>query len=146
VEAVKLGLADGTVDAIATDHAPHAPESRDLPFDQAPPGMLGLQTALALAVSELDLPLQRVLALLSWQPAALVGLDPIGGGGQGGPIVPGAPANLCVIDPTATWTVDPSALASRSRNTPYAGRRLTGQVRHTVFRGEPVVIDAEAQR
>jgi dihydroorotase len=146
VEAVKLGLADGTVDAIATDHAPHAPESRDLPFDQAPPGMLGLQTALALAVSELDLPLQRVLALLSWQPAALVGLDPIGGGGQGGPIVPGAPANLCVIDPTATWTVDPSALASRSRNTPYAGRRLTGQVRHTVYRGEPVVIDAEAQR
>jgi dihydroorotase len=146
VAAVKLGLADGTVDAIATDHAPHAPESRDLPFDQAPPGMLGLQTALALAVSELDLPLQRVLALLSWQPAALVGLDPIGGGGQGGPIVPGAPANLCVIDPTATWTVDPSALASRSRNTPYAGRRLTGQVRHTVYRGEPVVIDAEAQR
>jgi len=60
--------------------------------------------------------------------------------------VPGAPANLCVIDPTATWTVDPSALASRSRNTPYAGRRLTGRVRHTVFRGEPVVIDAVAQR
>ncbi|MGP0108992.1 MAG: dihydroorotase [Acidimicrobiales bacterium] len=146
VEAVKLGLADGTVDAIATDHAPHAPESKDLPFDQAPPGMLGLQTALALAVGELDLPLPRVLALLSWQPAALVGLDPTGGGGQGGPIVAGAQANLCVIDPTATWTVDPSALASRSRNTPYAGRRLTGQVRHTVFRGEPVVIDAEAQR
>jgi dihydroorotase len=146
VDAVKLGLADGTVDAIATDHAPHAPEAKDLPFDQAPPGMLGLQTALALAVTELDLPLHLVLALLSWQPAALAGLDLPGGGAQGGPIVPGASANLCVIDPTATWTVEPSALASRSRNTPYAGRRLTGQVRHTVFRGEPVVIDAAAQR
>ncbi len=146
VEAVKVGLADGTVDAIATDHAPHAPESKDLPFDQAPPGMLGLQTSLGLAITELDLPLARVLALLAWQPAALAGLDPAHGGGQGGPIVPGAPANLCVIDPAATWTVDASALASRSRNTPYAGRRLTGQVRHTVFRGEPVVIDAEAQR
>jgi dihydroorotase len=93
-------------------------------------------------VTELELPLSRVLALLSWQPAAIAGLTE----DHGGPVVPGAAANLCVIDPTATWTVDPSALASRSRNTPYAGRRLTGQVRHTVFRGEPVVIDAEAQR
>ena len=58
----------------------------------------------------------------------------------------GLPANLCVIDPTATWAVDPTALASRSRNTPYAGRTLTGRVRHTVCRGEPVVVDGEAQR
>jgi dihydroorotase len=87
-----------------------------------------------------------VLALLCWQPAAIAGLDAAHGGGQGGPIVPGAVANLCVIDPTATWTVDPAALASRSRNSPYAGWTLTGRVRHTVFRGEPVVIDAEAQR
>jgi dihydroorotase len=55
-------------------------------------------------------------------------------------------ANLCVIDPALTWTVDPSALASRSRNTPYAGRKLTGRVRHTVLRGEPVVVGGEAQR
>ncbi len=146
VDGVKAGLADGTVDAIATDHAPHAPELKDLPFDQAPPGMLGLQTALPLAIGELALPLGHLLALMSWQPAAIAGLDGARGGGQGGPIVPGAAANLCVIDPTARWTVDPVALASRSRNTPYGGRRLTGQVRHTVFRGEPVVIDAEAQR
>ena len=146
VDAVKAGLADGTIDAIATDHAPHAPESKDLPFDQAPPGMLGLQTALSLALGQLDLPLTRVLALMSWQPAAIAGLDVGHGGGQGGPIVPGAPANLCVIDPSARWTVDPAALASRSRNSPYGGWDLTGQVRHTVFRGEPVVIDAEAQR
>ena len=58
----------------------------------------------------------------------------------------GAEANLCVFDPEATWIVDPGALASRSHNTPYAGRKLTGRVRHTVFRGEPVVIEAEAQR
>jgi dihydroorotase len=146
VEAVKAGLADGTIDAIATDHAPHAPEMKDLPFDQAPPGMLGLQTALALAVTELDLPLDRILALLSWQPAALAGLDPTHGGGQGVPVAPGATANLCVVDPVATWTVDAGSLASRSRNTPFDGRTLTGRVRHTVFRGEPVVIDGEAQR
>ncbi len=146
VAAVKEGLADGTIDAIATDHAPHAPEAKDLPFDQAPPGMLGLQTALSLALTELDLPLTRILALMSWQPAAIAGLDAAHGGSQGGPVTPGSVANLCVIDPTATWIVDPTALASRSRNSPYGGRTLTGRVRHTVFRGEPVVIDAEAQR
>jgi dihydroorotase len=146
VDAVKAGLADGTIDAIATDHAPHAPELKDLPFDQAPPGMLGLQTALSLAITELDLPVVRVLALMSWQAASICGLDPAHGGEQGGPITVGAVANLCVIDPAATWTVDASALASRSRNSPYAGRTLTGQVRHTVFRGDPVVVDAEAQQ
>lgn len=146
VAAVRAGLADGTLDAIATDHAPHAPEGKDLPFDQAPAGMLGLETALALALTELDLPLARVLALLSWRPAAIAGLDAAHGGDQGGDVTPGAPANLCVVDPGATWTVEPAALASRSRNTPYAGRTLTGRVRHTVLAGEPVVVDGEAQR
>ncbi len=146
VDAVKAGLADGTIDAIATDHAPHAPELKDLPFDQAPPGMLGLQTALSLAITELGLPLAEVLGLLSWQPAAICGLDRPHGGGHGGPVDPGSAANLCIIDPTSTWTVDPLALASRSHNSPYGGRRLTGQVRHTVFDGEPVVVDGEAQR
>jgi dihydroorotase len=146
LDAVKAGLADGTIDAIATDHAPHAPELKDLPFDQAPPGMLGLQTALSLALGELDLPMAHVLALMSWQPAAIARLDPAHGGDQGGPVTPGAVANVCVIDPAATWTVDPAALASRSHNSPYGGRPLTGRVRHTVFRGEPVVVDGEAQR
>ena len=142
VEAVKAALADGTVDAIATDHAPHAQEFKEAPFDQAPPGMLGLETALALALTELDLPIERVLALLSWQPAAIAGLT----GEHGGPIAEGAPANLCVIDPAAWWVVEPDRLASRSRNTPYAHRKLRGKVRHTLLRGEPVVIDGEAQR
>ncbi len=142
VEAVKAGLGDGTVDAIATDHAPHAPEDKDVPFDEARPGMLGLETALALALTELDLPVAGLLALLSWQPARIAGLE----GSHGGPVAEGRPANLCVLDPAATWVVDPDALASRSRNTPYAGRKLTGKVRHTILRGEPVVIDGKAQR
>lgn len=142
VAAVKAGLADGTVDAIATDHAPHAPEDKELPFDQARPGMLGLQTALALALTELDLAVASVLALLSWAPARIAGLE----AGHGGPVAPGRPANLCVFDPAEAWVVDPAALASRSRNTPFAGRRLTGRVRHTVLAGEPVVADGEALR
>src|SRR5262245_23985299 len=116
VAAVRAGLADGALDAIATDHAPHAPHVKEQPFDQAPPGMLGLETALALALTELDLPIERVLALLSWQPAAIAGLSDT----HGGPIEPGRAAHLCVIDPGHEWVVEPAALASRARNTPYA--------------------------
>jgi dihydroorotase len=142
VAAVKAGLADGAVDAIATDHAPHAQEAKEQPFDEAPPGMLGLETALALAITELDLDLAVILSLLSWRPAAIARLT----SDHGGPVVEGSPANVCVIDPTSTWTVDASRLASRSRNTPYAGRTVTGRVRHTFLWGEPVVLDGEAQR
>ncbi len=142
VAAVRAALGDGTVDAIATDHAPHAQEAKEQPFDDAPPGMLGLETALALALTELELDLVDVLALLSWRPAAIAGVADA----HGGPIVEGRPANLCVIDPGATWTVDPARLASRSRNTPYAGRTLTGRVRHTFLWGEHVVRDGEATR
>ena len=142
VAAVKAALESGFVDAIATDHAPHTQEAKESPFDQAPPGMLGLETALALALTELELPIERILALMSWQPAAIAGLSDA----HGGPIAAGRPANLCVVDPTATWVVDPLESASRSRNNPYSGRKLRGRVRHTVYRGEPVVIDGEAQR
>jgi dihydroorotase len=142
VAAVRKGLASGVIDAIATDHAPHPPEAKEAPFDEAPPGMLGLETALSLALSELELPIEQVLALLSWNPARIAGIT----GAHGGPVAEGFPANLCVIDPAATWVVEPDQLASRSRNTPYAGRKLTGKVRHTLLRGEPVVRDGEAQR
>ncbi len=141
VAAVKAGLADGTLTAIATDHAPHAPETKELPFDQAPPGMLGLETALALALTELELPIRQVLGLLSWQPAAVAGVGHVHGA-----VAEGRPANLCVIDPEVTWTVDGAAMASRSANTPFQGRRLRGRVRHTVLHGEPVVVDGTAQR
>ena len=101
---------------------PTRPHLKEQPFDQAPPGMLGLETALALALTELDLPIEQVLALLSWQPAAIAGIDDR----HGGPVAAGRPANLCVIDPAATWVVEPAELASRARNTPYAGRTLHG--------------------
>jgi dihydroorotase len=143
VESVRAAVAAGTVDAIATDHAPHAQEDKERPFDQAPPGMLGLETALAVALTHTDVPLAKLLALLSWQPARIAGLD---GHGHGGPIVEGAAANLCVVDPEEVWVVEPARLASRSRNTPFAGRKLTGRVRHTLLRGEPVVVDGVAQR
>jgi dihydroorotase len=142
VDAVRAALADGTLDAIATDHAPHAQEAKEQPFDEAPPGMLGLETALALALTELDLPVERVVALLSWQPARIAGIDRT----HGGPVAPGRPANLCVFDPSQRWVVDPAALASRSRNTPYAGRELTGRVRHTIVAGEAVVSGGKATR
>jgi dihydroorotase len=142
VAAVRAGLADGTVDCIATDHAPHTQEAKEAPFDLAPPGMLGLETAFGLARTELGLPLAEVLGLLSWRPARVLGLQ----AEHGGPIEPGRPANLVVLDPEATWVVDPARLASRSRNTPFAGRELTGRVRHTFLWGEPVVLDGEAQR
>ncbi len=139
VDAVRTGLADGTIDAVATDHAPHAQEDKERTFDQAPPGMLGLETALAVVLTDVDLPIERALAALSWQPARIAGLD-------AGPVVEGRVADLCVIDPAAVWLVEAHRMASRSRNTPFAGRKLTGRVRHTIFRGEAVVVDAEAQR
>ena len=146
VAAVRAGLADGTIDAIATDHAPHTQEAKEAPFDQAPPGMLGLETALALALTELDLPIGQILALMSWQPARIIG----GLGTYESRIQPapasGGCSSVCVIDPAATWTVDAGGGASRSRNTPYVGRTLTGRVRHTVISGQPIVIDGEAQR
>ncbi len=145
VAAVKAGLADGSVDAIATDHAPHPPEEKERPFDQAPPGMLGLEYALALAFTELvdggAMTEADVLAALSWKPAAIAQMVD-----HGGPVEAGHAANLCVVDPAVRWTVDASGGASRSRNVPYVGRELRGRVRHTVLFGEPVVIGGEAQR
>ena len=135
VAAVKAGLADGTIDAIATDHAPHPQEAKELPFDEAPCGMLGLETALALALTELVEPgvltLAEVLALMSWNPAAIARVD----GVHGGPIEAGRPAHLVRVRPRPRWVVDPAQLASRSRNTPYAGRTLRGKVRHTMLCG-----------
>jgi dihydroorotase len=142
IEAVREGLADGTIDAVATDHAPHAPETKEQPLDQAPPGMLGLETALGVCLARLDMPLRDVVAALSWKPAAIAGVADE----HGRPVSAGEPANLVVFDPDATWQVQPARLASKSRNTPYVGTPLRGRVRHTVFGGDPVVVDGTAQR
>ena len=142
IAAIKRGLSDGTIDAIATDHAPHPPEAKEQPLDDAPPGMLGLETALALSLGELGLDLAAVIALLSHNPARIAGLS----NRHGGPVAAGRPANLTVFDPDLTWSVIPAKLASKSRNTPYAGRSVRGKVRHTFLDGLAVVLDGEAQR
>jgi dihydroorotase len=142
IAALKEGLRDGTIDAIATDHAPHASHLKEQPLDQAPPGMLGLETALALSLSELDMEIQAVLAALSWNPARIAGI----GDRHGRPIAVGEPANVAIFDPTHEWVVDRDVVASKSKNTPYHGRTLRGKVRHTVFSGHVVVRDGVAQR
>jgi dihydroorotase len=148
VEAVRAGLADGTLDAIATDHAPHPVEQKEQAWGHAPCGMLGLETSLAVTLTELVgesqlagpgdpdrdepgvLTLRQAIDRLSATPARIRDIA-----GHGGPIAAGSPANLVLFDPTARWTVQPEASQSRSRNTPYAGRTLTGRVVHTLLRG-----------
>jgi dihydroorotase len=134
VAALRAGLADGTVDCVATDHAPHSIEDKETEWDAASPGMLGLQTALAIVIEAMVEP-----GLLDWRGVAdRMSVAPARIGAlaeHGRPIAIGEPANLVVVDPTIRWTVSPAALVSKSRNTPYAGRTLPGRVIATVLRG-----------
>jgi dihydroorotase len=145
VDALKAGVADGTIDVIATDHAPHPAHAKDREFEYAPCGMVGLETALGVVLAELVEPgvcsLERAIAMMSTEPAII-----LRAADHGGPIAAGRPANLVVFDPDTTWTVDPQALHSRSRNTPFAGRKLRGRVLHTMLRGSFTVRDGEATR
>ncbi|HOT80636.1 MAG TPA: dihydroorotase [Microthrixaceae bacterium] len=140
VDAVRAGLLSGSIDAIATDHAPHPAYEKEKPFDEAPPGMLGLEYALALALTELGMDIAEVLARLSWKPAEIAGIAD-----RHGAVAVGRVANLCVIDPNHEWTIDASGGASRSTNVPYVGRTVRGKVRHTIHRGVPTVLDYELQ-
>lgn len=135
VAALRQALADGVIDCVATDHAPHAEHEKCCEFSHARPGMLGLQTALSVVVETMVGP-----GLLSWRdvarvmseaPAAIVGLPD-----QGRPLEVGEPANLTVVDPDATWTVSGPALASRSDNTPYESMTLPATVTLTLLRGK----------
>jgi dihydroorotase len=143
-EALWAGLVDGTIDAVATDHAPHAVEDKEVEFDQAPPGTIGLETALAAVLTHLVEPgamtLLRAIEAMSTAPARI-----LGAGDHAGPIEPGRPANLVVFDPAADWVVEPP-FASRSRNSAFLGRALLGRVVHTIHRGDLVVADGKAQR
>jgi dihydroorotase len=143
-EALRDGLADGTIDAIATDHAPHAVEEKEAEFDRAPPGTIGLETALAVALTDLVAPglltLSRALEALSAAPARLLGARD-----HGGPIQPGRPANLVVFDPEERWTVEPP-FVSRSRNCAFTGRELVGRVRYTAWHGVLTVSEGKATR
>jgi dihydroorotase len=145
-EALRTGLADGTVDAVATDHAPHAPEDKEQEFDQTPPGTTGLETALAVVLTELVGPgiitLERAIRAMSTVPGLILRLDRH----RAGLVAPGWAANLCVFDPRAEWTVGEGPFHSRSRNSAFTGRRLRGRVIHTVLRGEFTVRDGEPTR
>ena len=142
IAALRAGIVDGTIDALATDHAPHPRRDKELTLDQAPPGMLGLETALGVALGVLDVSLTQLVRIMSIHPAQIAGVADR----HGRDIEPGAPANLVVFDPNAKWQVEPETLASKSRNTPYVGMTLRGKVRHTIFNGDITVLNGEAQR
>ena len=142
VMALRQALADGTIDVVATDHAPHPTEDKDCEWAAAAMGMVGLETALSVVVETMVrtglMDWVQVAQRMSFAPAAISGIP-----GQGRPIAAGEPANLVLVDPEAQWRVEPSDLASRSRNTPYGHLVLPAKVRHTFLRGRAVVLDGE---
>ncbi|MBJ7291206.1 dihydroorotase [Williamsia sp.] len=142
--ALRAALAEGVIDCVATDHAPHAEQEKCCEFAAARPGMLGLQTALSVIAATMvvdgALDWRGVARVMSERPAEIVGLPD-----QGRPIAVGEPANLTVVDPDATWTVDASALASRSANTPFDSMTLPARVVATVLRGRVTAIDGEVR-
>ena len=139
VEALRAALADGTIDAVATDHAPHARHDKEHAFVDAAFGMLGLETSLSVVsdvmVGSGLLDWAGVAQVMSVAPARIAGLS-----GHGRPIAVGEPANLTLVDPSATVTVDRDASMSLSRNNPWHGRRFTGAVHATLLRGLPTVL------
>ncbi|MEP7033057.1 MAG: dihydroorotase [Actinomycetota bacterium] len=143
-EALRAAVVDGTIDAVATDHAPHAVEEKEAEFDRSPPGTIGLETALAAILTHLVEPgrisLSRAVEAMSVRPARILGAAE-----HGGPVEPGRPANLVAFDPSAEWTVE-TPFVSRSRNSAFLGSRLRGRVLYTVLRGELVVADGKPQR
>jgi dihydroorotase len=143
VDALRQGLVEGVIDAVATDHAPHAMQDKECEWGYARPGMLGLETAVSIVITTLldELGWDGIAERMSRTPARIAGLPE-----HGQDPAKGAPANLTLVDPTARWTIDPALLASRSRNTPYAGMELTGQVVATFFHGVPTVLDGKAVR
>jgi len=142
VEALRAGLADGTLDVVATDHAPHPHEDKDCEWQAAAFGMLGLETALSVVQEAMVdtglLTWAGVAERMSYAPSRIGQLP-----GHGRPVAEGEPANLVLYDPSARHVVEASELASLSRNTPYAGRELPGRVVATFLRGKPTVLDGK---
>lgn len=133
IEALRAGLLDGTIDCIATDHAPHTAIDKDVEFDEAPPGMIGLETAFAHLHTELvkadSMSLIDLVRLLTSRPAEALGLP-------GGSIAKDAPADLALIDPEEEWTLEIADIRSRSANTPLLGRTFTGRVQGIFLEGK----------
>ena len=133
VKGITEGLLDGTIDAIVTDHAPHSEEEKAKPLAEAPSGMVGLETSLALTLTGLyhtgKMPLPWIVAKLSSAPALLLGLD------KKGTVAPGADADLVIFDPDEEWVVDPAQFKSKGRNTPFGGMKVKGKVKYTISNG-----------
>jgi len=138
IAALREGVVDGTIDVIGTDHAPHPEEDKDCEWAAAANGMIGLETALSVIQETLVQPglvsWADVARLMSYEPAKLCQNE-----GQGRPIEPGEPANLCLVDPTARRTVLGRDEHSKSANTPWEGRELPGRVEYTFYRGVPTL-------
>ncbi|WP_250548807.1 dihydroorotase [Pseudonocardia sp. H11422] len=143
-KAMRAALAEGVIDVVATDHAPHATQYKDTEWAAAKPGMLGLQTALSVLVHTMVEPglldWRGVARVLSERPAEITGLAD-----QGRPIAVGEPATFALVDPEAQWTVRGAALASKASNTPYEGMRLPGTVAATVLRGRITARDGQVR-
>lgn len=141
VQAIREGLRDGTIDAIATDHAPHAVEDKQQEFAAAPFGVVGLETTLPLTLALVEegvLSLERAIAALTTEPARIVSL-------KKGTLAPGADADVVVVDPEAAWIVDPARFRSKGRNTPFAGWKVKGRVVLTLLNGATVFQEAPSQ-
>ncbi len=138
VTALRAALVDGTVDAVATDHAPHAAHEKEVPFEEAPPGIIGLETAAAVVNTFVEMDPALFFERMSMAPARIAALPD-----QGMPIEVGNAANLVVFDPHATWT--PDVPISRAENTPFTGRALTGRPRYTMYGGKPTWRDGKVQ-
>ncbi|WP_019900220.1 dihydroorotase [Salinispora arenicola] len=139
IAALRTALAEGIIDIVATDHAPHAVEDKECEWAYARPGMLGLETALSIALDVLGPQWDLIAERMSRAPARIAGLAE-----HGHDPAPGAPANLTLVDPAARRTVEPTELASRSRNTPYAHMTLPGRIVATFLRGVATVLDGKA--
>ena len=141
-KAVIKGLQDGTIDAIATDNAPHNIESKNVEFNQAAMGMVGLETALGLVITQLVetkcVTLRQAIEKITATPAKILGL-------KKGTLLPGADADVIIVDPRVKWKVDAAQFASKSRNTPFNGWELSGKVLCTIVGGKMVVRDGHLQ-
>ena len=140
VEAIIEGLKDGTIDAIATDHAPHSAEEKDRPLTEAPSGMVGLETALAVTLTALyhtgEMSLSDILRKMTINPACILRVPK-------GRLSIGAEADIVIFDPEEKWVVDPAKFASKGRNTPFAGREVQGRVKYTIASGTVIYQDGE---
>ncbi len=134
VKGIITGLKDGTIDAIATDHAPHSQEEKDRPLAKAPSGMIGLETSLAISLTELyhtgRLKLPDLIRRMTYNPASILHLP------SKGRLSLGSDADITIFDPEEEWTIDPEQFASKARNTPFAGRKVKGKVKYTIVGGE----------